>query len=143
MVQQQVAVITLPVEDLAKSRQFYESGFGWKPVFESEEILFFEMNGFVLGLWNRESFRRDTMLDHLPPPGAQALAHNVQSEDAVGPLMNKLIEAGGKLLRPDDAPPHGGRRGYVADPDGHIWEIAWNPDWPIDASGHVRFVGPD
>jgi uncharacterized glyoxalase superfamily protein PhnB len=53
--------------------------------------------------------------------------------------MRRLADAGGRVLRPADAPPHGGFRGYVADPDGHAWEIAWNPAWTIDAHGHVTF----
>jgi predicted lactoylglutathione lyase len=67
------------------------------------------------------------------------LAHNVGSADEVDAVIAKLTAAEGTLLRPGDAPPHGGYRGYVADPDGHAWEIAWNPAWPIDADGHVRF----
>ena len=53
--------------------------------------------------------------------------------------MDRLIDRGGRLLRPADAPVHGGFRGYVADPDEHAWEIAWNPAWSIDAAGHVTF----
>ncbi|MCE7796827.1 VOC family protein [Sphingobium sufflavum] len=74
------------------------------------------------------------------PSGGFALAHNVGDAAAVEPLMDRLVAAGGRLLRPADDPPHGGRRGYVADPDGHGWEIAFNPAWPIDAQGHVRFA---
>ena len=72
-------------------------------------------------------------------PGAFSLAHNVAGKEAVQPLLDQLVSAGGSLLRPADAPPHGGFRGYVADPDGHTWEIGWNPSWPIDAVGHVTF----
>ncbi len=54
-------------------------------------------------------------------------------------LITKLIEAGGRILRPADAPPHGGYRGYVADPDDHAWEIAFNPAWSIDDEGRVTF----
>ena len=53
--------------------------------------------------------------------------------------IERLARFGGKLLRAPDAPPHGGFRGYVADPDGHPWEIAWNPAWPISPEGHVTF----
>ena len=57
----------------------------------------------------------------------------------VQPLLDRLANFGGRLLRVADAPPHGGFRGYVADPDDHTWEIAFNPAWPIDAEGHVTF----
>jgi uncharacterized glyoxalase superfamily protein PhnB len=73
-------------------------------------------------------------------PSPMSLAHNVPAEAAVAPLIERLVAAGGKLLRAADAPPHGGYRGYVADPDGHAWEIAFNPAWPIDAEGHVTFA---
>ena len=54
-------------------------------------------------------------------------------------MLDRLATFGGKMLRVADAPPHGGFRGYVADPDDHAWEIAYNPAWPIDAEGHVTF----
>jgi predicted lactoylglutathione lyase len=57
----------------------------------------------------------------------------------VAPLMQRLTQFGGTLLREPEAPPHGGFAGYVADPDEHTWEIAWNPAWKIDAEGHVQF----
>jgi predicted lactoylglutathione lyase len=68
------------------------------------------------------------------------LAHNVPTQAAVESVMDQLITAGGSLIRAADAPPHGGYRGYVADPDEHAWEIAWNPSWPIDNNGHVTFA---
>jgi predicted lactoylglutathione lyase len=57
----------------------------------------------------------------------------------VAPLMQRLTQFGGTLLREPEAPPHGGFAGCVADPDDHTWEIAWNPAWKIDAQGHVQF----
>jgi uncharacterized glyoxalase superfamily protein PhnB len=72
-------------------------------------------------------------------PSAFALGHNVADRADVETVIRRLIEAGGMLLREADAPPHGGFRGYVADPDGHAWEIAWNPAWPIDERGLVTF----
>lgn len=138
--QQQMAVLTLGVDDLARSRRFYTQGFGFVPVFENGDIIFFQMNGFVLGLWGIAALAEDMNRAPLLRPGAFALAHNVPEAAAVEPLMARLVAAGGQLLRPADAPPHGGYRGYVADPDGHGWEIAWNPAWPIDAEGHIRFA---
>ncbi len=136
--QQQISVITLGIADLARSKRFYVEGFGWPPVFENEEIVFYQMNGLVLGTWLKGSLEDDMQRPTLSP-GAFALAHNVASQDAVQPLIDRLAAAGGKVLRPGDAPPHGGFRGYVADPDGHAWEIAHNPAWKIDVDGHVTF----
>jgi len=63
----------------------------------------------------------------------------VRTKDEVAPLLERLATAGGTLLRPADAPGHGGFRGYVADPDEHAWEIAWNPGFRLDAEGNVTF----
>lgn len=136
--QQQISVITLGIADLARSRRFYAEGFGWRPVFENQEIVFYQMNGLVLGTWRRESLAEDMRRPAAPSAGF-SLAHNVGSAAEVQPLLDRLAAHGGQVLRPADAPRHGGMRGYVADPDGHPWEIAWNPAWPIDAEGRVTF----
>ena len=137
--QQQISVITLGIADLARSRRFYVEGFGWKPVFENPEIVFYQMNGFVLGTWLETALADDMQRTKLTRPGAFALAHNVASRDEVKRVIEVLSRHGGRVLREADAPEHGGFRGYVADPDDHAWEIAWNPAWPIDADGHVKF----
>jgi len=137
--QQQISVITLGIADLSRSRRFYCDGFGWKPVFENEEIIFYQMNGFVLGTWLTAALEADMQRAGLARPGAFALAHNVAAQDAVQPLLERLSRFGGRMLRQADAPPHGGFRGYVADPDDHTWEIAWNPAWSISPAGQVTF----
>ena len=137
--QQQISVITLGIEDLPRSRHFYVNGFGWTPVFENEEIIFYQMNGLVLGTFAKAALEQDMNRSGLQQPGAFSLAHNVGERDEVAVLMAGLMKAGGRLLREADAPPHGGFRGYVADPDDHAWEIAWNPAWRIDARGLVEF----
>ena len=137
--QQQISVITLGIADLARSRRFYGDGFGWMPVFENPEIVFYQMNGFVLGTWLTSALAADMQTPGLVRPGAFALAHNVASQDDVQPLLDRLAKFGGRILRDADAPSHGGFRGYVADPDDHAWEIAWNPAWPISPEGFVTF----
>ena len=137
---QQLSVITLGIADVARSRRFYADGFGWTPVFENPEIVFYQMNGFVLGTWLTPALEDDMQRSGLARPGAFALAHNVAAADDVRPTLDRLVRAGGRLLRAADAPPHGGMRGYVADPDDHAWEIAWNPAWPISPEGYVTFA---
>jgi len=137
--QQQISVITLGVADLARSRRFYVEGFGWKPVFENPEIVFYQMNGLVLGTWLETALAGDMQRSKLARPGAFALAHNVASRDDVKRVIEVLSRHGGRILREGDAPEHGGFRGYVADPDDHAWEIAWNPAWAIDSNGLVKF----
>ncbi|SON56371.1 putative enzyme related to lactoylglutathione lyase [Hartmannibacter diazotrophicus] len=138
--QQQISVITLGVSDLGRSRHFYVHGFGWTPVFENEDIIFYQMNGLVLGTWNRDALAADMTRDCSAGAGSYALAHNVSGMGEVVAVIRRLVKAGGTLLREADAPPHGGFRGYVGDPDGHAWEIAWNPAWTIDEAGHVFFA---
>lgn len=137
--QQQISVITLGTTDLPRSRRFYADGFGWSPVFENREIIFYQMNGFVLGTFEKAALEQDMGRTGLPVPGVFSLAHNVPARDDVNIVMDRLVQAGGSVIREADAPPHGGFRGYVADPDGHAWEIAWNPAWPIDDRGMVTF----
>ena len=140
--QQQMSLITLGIADVQRSRRFYMDGFGWTPVFQNDEIAFCQMNGFVLGTWLTSSLEGDMRRPGLSQTGAFALAHNVASRDAVQPMLDRPARVGGRLLRPAGAPPHGGFRGYVADPDDHAWEIAWNPMWPISPEGYVTFGSP-
>lgn len=137
--QQQISVITLGTADLARSKRFYVEGFGWKPVFENEEITFYQMNGFVLGLFLKKSLDADMNRSNDLSNAAFALAHNVLNQEDVAVVMDQLVAAGGRIIRKADAPVHGGFRGYVADPDNHAWEIAWNPAWKIDERGLVTF----
>lgn len=135
--QHQVSVITLGVTDLARSKRFYVNGFGWKPVLDTDEIVFYQMNGFVLGTWLKAKLEEDMKQEASPTPGSYSLAHNVTNPLQVTQVLDHLAEHGGTLLRAADQPPHGGLRGYIADPDGHTWEIAWNPAWPISPEGYV------
>jgi len=137
--QQQISLITLGVADLGRSKRFYGEGFGWKPVFETPGIIFYQMNGLVLGLWPTSDLEEDMQRPGLVRPGAFALAHNVSAKEDVQPVLDRLAAAGGRILRPADEPPHGGFRGYVADPDDHAWEIAWNPSWAIAEDGRITF----
>lgn len=137
--QPRVSVITLASADLARARRFYGDGFGWQPVFEADQILFYQLNGLLLGLYRREDFAVDMAVERVAGSGGFALSHNVRTEAEVVPLMEALIAAGGALRRAADAPAHGGLRGYVDDPDGHPWEIAFNPGFPLAEDGSITF----
>ena len=140
---QSVSVITLPVSDMTRSQRFYEEGFGWVPCFDGGEIRFYQMNGLVLALWRAEALAQDAELPKLSTPGGMALAHNVHERAEVDEVVARLQRAGGEITRSPDEPPHGGYRGYVRDPDGHLWEIAYNPDWQMDSAGFTRFAAPE
>ena len=136
---QSVSVITLGVADLTRSKRFYVEGFGWEPVYEDHEIVFYQLNGTMLGTYLNGSLEKDMNSTRPVRPGAFALAQNLPNKDDVALLIERLAAAGGKVLRPADAPGHGGFRGYVADPDEHACEIAWNPGFAMDAEGNVTF----
>jgi len=136
---QQISLITLGISDLPRSRRFYVDGFGWTPVFEVPDTAFFQMNGLMFGLWRASALSEDMKGYGPGQPGGYSIAHNVATKDEVQPLLDRLESHGGRILGAADAPPHGGYRGYVADPDGHAWEIAWNPAWPISKEGYVSW----
>ena len=136
---QSISVITLGVADLARSRHFYTQGFWWTPVFENDQIIFYQLNGVVLGTFLTAALEEDMQRSGLQQRGAFALAQNVTERDAVTPLLDRLVAARGSLLRAPRGPPHGGFRGYVADPGEHAWEVAWMPVFIIDEQGNVTF----
>lgn len=138
--QQQISIVTLGIADLERSKRFYAEGFGWKPIFQNHEIVFYQMNGLVLGTFLNASLETDMQRRGLQRPGAFALGHNVPGREDVQPLLERLQSFGGRILKNGMEPPHGGFSGYVADPDDHAWEIAWNPAWKIDSEGHVTFA---
>jgi len=138
MTQQQLSLVTLAIHDLDRSRRFYGEGFGWRPVYESDDVLFFQMNGVVLGLWMAPPMTADLGRPDGHSNGF-ALAHNVRDSADVDALAARLADHGGTLMREPADTDYGGRRAYVADPDSHAWEIAWNPAWRMDEDGRVTF----
>src|SRR5262249_53663787 len=96
---QSVSVITLGVSDRARSRAFYVGGFGWTPVLENPEIVFYQLNGLMLGTWAKASLEGDMQRRAVAGSGAVALAHNVESATAVDQVIERLRAAGGQLLR--------------------------------------------
>jgi predicted lactoylglutathione lyase len=139
---QRVAVITLPVQDLPAAKKFYCDGLGWTAVFENNEVVFFQLNGLVLGLFLKPSFEKDIQASSVSHGRTFALAHNVESRDEVDQVMAEAAKAGAMILKAPVAPGWGGYAGYFADPDGHVWEVAYNPAWPISAEGYATFRLP-
>jgi predicted lactoylglutathione lyase len=142
-VEQRVSVITLGVADLARTKSFYVEGLGWTPAFEDHEIVFFQLNGIALGCFLQSSMIAEA---HLPEAtrgtGFIAISHNVRTREEVDPLMQLAAAHGGTIIAPAvDRSAFGGYSGYVTDPDGHPWEICWNPKSPIDEDGNLLFGG--
>lgn len=135
---QRLSLVTLAVEDVSRSRRFYEA-LGWETAFQAEEVAFFQLNGMVFGLFDRREMAKDQgTTDAEIGVGGVALAYNVASRDAVDDAMREAQEAGARIVKPPEEKPWGGYSGYFADPDGHPWEVAWNPDWSLGEDGAVR-----
>ena len=141
--EQRLSLITLGVADLARARQFYEGGLGWIKSNAEEEVVFYQLPGIVLALWSRAALAEDA---HVPDSGATfsgiTLAFNTRSREEVDELLSQVTDAGGTILKPAIEAFWGGYSGYCADPDGHPWEIAFNPFWSIDADGHTALSAP-
>ena len=123
-----ISIITLGVVDLVRSTKFYEQGLGLKKVNEMEGISFFSMGGTMLGLYPRAKLAEELGL----PDGevtfpSMTLAHNVESPTRVDAVLLEAVQAGATLVKPGQDVFWGGYSGYFSDPDGHFWEVAWNP----------------
>ena len=136
--EQRVSLITLGVADLARSLRFYES-LGWRRANDHAEVVFFQAGGLVLGLFARAALATDAGLSE-EGSGFRgiALAYNARSREEVDAVLAEATAAGAKLLKPAEDAFWGGYSGYFADPDGHLWEVAWNPDWTVLEDGSVR-----
>lgn len=131
-----VSLITLGVADLARSRAFYEAlGFKASSV-GSGEVVFFQAGPMALCLFPRESLACDAKVsaDGAGCRGV-ALAHNVRTKEGVDAGIAEAERAGAVVVKPAEDAPWGGRSGYFADPDGHLWEVAWNPNFPLAEDG--------
>lgn len=136
---QTISFVTLGVSNLARSRQFY-GALGWKESSGSNaDIAFFQTGSVAFALFQRDALAEDA---NVAPQGSGfpgfTLAHNVESEDAVLDTLAEAVAAGATLVRPADKVFWGGFRGYFADPDGFLWEVCWNPFFPLDPEGHVQ-----
>lgn len=134
-----ISLITLAVDDLERAIRFYRDGLGLATdgiigaEFEHGAVAFFELQqGLRLGLWPRASLAHDSGL----PLGATSatefsLAHNVASRDEVDAVMAQARAAGATIVKPAQDTFWGGYAGYFQDPDRHLWEVAWNPEWSL------------
>ena len=123
-----MSMITLGVEDLSRSVEFYEQGLGFPRHGEDENVAFFSLNGTWLGLFGREALAEDA---GVPSEGSGfnsfSISHNVASPEEVEAVMQQALEAGATLVKQPQKVFWGGFSGYFKDPDGHLWEVAHNP----------------
>jgi uncharacterized glyoxalase superfamily protein PhnB len=141
--EQRLSLITLGVGDLARARRFYEDGLGWTKGNHEDEVAFYQLgNGVVLALWARDELAHDARVaDSGATFSGISIAFNTRSHDEVDEVMTQVVAAGGTVTKPPEEQVWGGYSGYFSDPDGHPWEVAFNPGWPIDEAGHVS-LGP-
>ncbi len=129
-----ISIVTLGVSDLARSVEFYRDGLGLVLYDENtESIAFFQNRGTWLALYPREALAADVGI----PTGGSGfsgvtLAHNLRSKEEVDELLEVAVSAGATLVKPAQDTFWGGYSGYFSDPDGYLWEIAWNPFFWIE-----------
>jgi uncharacterized protein len=136
--EQRLSLVTLGVGDLGCARRFYEEGLGWRRGNDHPEVAFYQLGGMVLALWGREALAQDAHLPDAGGSGGIALAYNTRTREEVDVVLAEAAAAGAKILKPAADTLWGGYSGYFADPDGHPWEVAWNPEWTIAEDGSVR-----
>lgn len=130
-----ITVLTLGVDDLDVAVRFYRDGLGWSTEgivgseFEHGAVAFFDLDGGLrLALWPRRSISHDTGLpESARSPTDMTLGHNVSSKSEVDAIMRQAQDAGATIVKPAAATFWGGYAGYFQDPDGHLWEVVWNP----------------
>jgi predicted lactoylglutathione lyase len=135
---QRITLITLGVSDLEASRGFYEA-LGWRRSVEKAEGVAFYQAGIVLALYPRASLSEDLGMTLGAASNAPiTLALNVRSRVDVDRVLEEAVAAGARLVKSGADAFWGGYVGYFADPDGFVWEIAWNPHFPLDAEGRIQ-----
>ena len=142
MVEQRFTMVSLGVRDLARAAEFYEDGLGWTRSSESNEsIVFFKMGGVLLGLYSWDGLAEDAKMS---PEGSGfsgiTIAHNARSKEEVDSILDIAKAAGATIQKPAEEVFWGGYSGYFADPDGHLWEVAYNPFWPLDEEGRPQLA---
>ena len=140
--EQRLTLVTLGVGDLDRSRGFY-AALGWHEIEPRQDsVAFFQLNGIGLSLFPRAELAKDAeVADSAAGFSGITLAHNLRSEAEVDTLFAEMVAAGATAVKTPRKVFWGGYSGYVADPDGHLWELAHNPFFPLDAVGNVTLAG--
>jgi uncharacterized protein len=143
-VKQSIRVVTVAVEDLRRSRAFYSEGLRWSPLMDLDEIVFYQAGfGLIFAIWTLRDLSNDVG-SPLSAGSAFSLGHNVDSREEVNSVIERARAAGATILKePQDAPLFGGYQAYFADPDGHLWDIVYNPGLSVAEDGTVIFSSPE
>jgi predicted lactoylglutathione lyase len=137
--EQRVSLITLGVADLKRSSDFYE-GLGWRrSMAKAEGVVFFQTGGMALALFPRHELAKDANVDADGSGfNGVSLAYNARSRVEVDSVLAEAEAAGAKIQKPAQEAFWGGYSGYFSDPDGFLWEVAWNPDFTMAEDGSIR-----
>lgn len=138
---QHLHIVTLGVKDLEISRKFYAETLGWNIARPQEGVAFFQAGGVVLALFPRDELAKDALVSAEGSgfPGF-SLAYNTRSEEEVDEIIRGLKSKGVKILKEPQKVFWGGYHAYFADPDGYLWEVAYNPFFPFDENGNVKIA---
>lgn len=143
MKSQRVTLITLGVADLDRAKAFY-AALGWHPEEATEGVVFYDLGGMKLGLFGLGPLAKDQgRAGAALGTGAMTLAQNFPDRAGVDAAFAQAEAAGATVLKRPEAVFWGGYSGYYADPDGHVWELAHNPFWPMDADGTLTTAAQD
>ena len=137
---QHLHLVTLGVRDFEKSKKFYEETLGWKPaIASSDDVAFFQAGGVVFAIYPREKLAEDALTSAMGSGFAGfTLAHNAKSESEVDEIIADLNSKGVKIVKEPQKVFWGGYSSYFADPDGYLWEVAYNPFFPFDENGNLK-----
>jgi catechol 2,3-dioxygenase-like lactoylglutathione lyase family enzyme len=139
-VEPRVSLVTLGVNDLKRAVAFYRDGLGWpKSEVGSNEVAFSKTGGAIIALFPREALAADAGVDVAEESGLArfSLAHNVAEEESVDSVLAQAAEAGATIVK-EAQEIFFGRHGYFVDPEGFLWEVAWNPSFPMAADGSIE-----
>jgi uncharacterized protein len=135
--EQRVSLITLGVSDLGRARAFYEA-LGWTSgAAPDDDVVFFQVGGMIVALWDRGKLAEDSVQSDSGGWGGVTLAYNVRSPEEVDAVLAEAREAGATIGRAGAETFWGGYSGVFVDPDGHPWEIAHNPGWTLHDDGSI------
>ena len=139
---QHVNLITLGVSDLERAAAFY-TALGWVPVDSPDGVIAFDLIGQTLGLYPKSMLANELGMDEaqITRFSGITLAHNLPTKEEIAPLLARAKAAGGRIVKPAQDVFWGGHHGYFADPDGHMWEIAWNPFSELGSDGSFQWNG--
>lgn len=141
--EQRMSVVTIGVADLERSQRFYEQGLGWTVGYTGEQITFFQLNGLIFGLYPRDALAEDAQVPNERTGfSGITLAYCARSKEEVDEVLERAEDAGAYIIKPAQDVFWGGYSGYFSDPDGHLWEVAYNPYWKIDEKGNVYLDAP-